>query len=82
MCLAVPAKIIKIADSALTCTADVSGVTTEASLMLTPEAKVGDYILVHAGYAINVIDTEEALKTIEIFKEIEKMSSDTSSRDI
>ncbi|MCL2474921.1 MAG: HypC/HybG/HupF family hydrogenase formation chaperone [Chloroflexi bacterium] len=81
MCLAVPAKIIKINESALTCTANVNGATTEASLILTPEAKVDDYVLIHAGYTINIIDEEEALKTIEIFKEIEKMNSGTLTKE-
>ena len=82
MCLAVPAQIIKIDRAALTCTADVNGATTEASLVLTPEAKTGDYVLIHAGHAINIIDEEEALKTIEIFKAIEKMVSDSTQQEI
>ncbi len=50
MCLAVPAKIIDIQDELAT--VEVRGVTRAASLMLLPEAKVGDYVLVHAGFAM------------------------------
>ena len=58
MCLAVPAKIIEIRDSLAT--VELRGVTREASLMLLPEAKVGDYVLVHAGFAMQVVEPQEA----------------------
>ena len=56
MCLAVPAKIVSIKDSLAT--VELRGVTREASLMLLPEAEVGDYVLVHAGFAMQVIEEE------------------------
>ena len=70
MCLAIPGKVITIEDNIGT--VEVSGVTRKVSFDLTPDVKVGDYVLVHAGYAIEVIDEEEALKTLEIFKELAK----------
>jgi len=69
MCLAVPGKIIEIQD--LLATVDVNGVTRKISLMLLPDTRIGDFVLVHAGFAIQTIDEEEANKTIELFKEIE-----------
>ena len=57
MCLAFPAKVLKI-DNELA-TVERAGVKREASLMLLPEAKVGDYVLIHAGFAMQVIDAEE-----------------------
>ncbi len=57
MCLAFPAKVLKI-DNELA-TVERAGVKREASLMLLPEAKVGDYVLIHAGFAMQVIDEEE-----------------------
>ena len=57
MCLAFPAKVLEI-DGDLA-TVERSGVKRAASLMLLPEAKVGDYILVHAGFAMQVIDEQE-----------------------
>ncbi|WP_371371990.1 HypC/HybG/HupF family hydrogenase formation chaperone [Sporomusa aerivorans] len=70
MCLAVPAKIVERND--WMATVDVSGVTRQVSLMLLPEAVAGDYVLVHAGFAIQSIDEEEALRTLELFKELEQ----------
>ena len=70
MCLAVPGKIIEIQD--LLATVDISGVTRKISLMLLPETKVGQFVLVHAGFAIQAIDEEEVKKTLELFKELEQ----------
>ncbi len=61
MCLAVPAKIIAIRDSLATVT--LSGVEREVSLMLLPEAELGDYVLVHAGFAMQVIRETDAAET-------------------
>ncbi len=57
MCLAFPAKVIEINESLAT--VERSGVKRSASLMLLPEAKVGDYVLVHAGFAMQIIDEKE-----------------------
>ena len=57
MCLAFPAKIIEIKDSLAT--VERFGVKRDASLMLLPEAKIGDYVLVHAGFAMQVVDESE-----------------------
>jgi len=70
MCLAVPGKIVEIQD--MLATVDVSGVTRKISLMLLPEAKVGEFVLIHAGFAIQAIDEEEVRKTLELFKELEE----------
>ncbi|WP_378950363.1 HypC/HybG/HupF family hydrogenase formation chaperone [Pelosinus sp. sgz500959] len=74
MCLAVPGKIIEIQD--LLATVDISGVTRKISLMLLPETKIGQFVLVHAGFAIQAIDEEEANKTLELFKELEQYTDD------
>jgi len=71
MCLAVPGKIIEVQD--MLGTVDVSGVTRQVSIMLLPETKVGDFVLIHAGFAIQSIDEEEAIKTLELFREIEAL---------
>jgi len=69
MCLAVPAKIVSI--DGIVAEVDMAGVKTRASLMMAPEAKVGDYVLLHTGFAIKIVDEEEALETLKIFKEME-----------
>ena len=52
------------------------GVTREASLRLVPDAQVGDYVLVHAGFGIQVIDPEEARETIELFKQLPELADE------
>ncbi|MEM1514551.1 MAG: HypC/HybG/HupF family hydrogenase formation chaperone [Candidatus Bathyarchaeia archaeon] len=67
MCLAVPARIIEVnGDLAKV---DFGGVIREANVSLV-DAKVGDYVLVHAGYAIQVLDKEEAEETLRLWREI------------
>lgn len=68
MCLAVPAKIIEKKE--MMATVEVEGIRRNISLMLLPEANTGDYILMHAGFAIQVIDEEEAKITSELLKEV------------
>ena len=58
MCLAVPAKVVEINDQLAS--VELNGVRRAASLMLLPEAAVGDYVLVHAGFAMQIVDHEEA----------------------
>jgi hydrogenase expression/formation protein HypC len=68
MCLAVPSKVININD--LLATVDVFGARREVSLMLLPEeAQVGDYVLVHAGFAIQKIDEAAALDSMNLIRE-------------
>ncbi|MBQ7199116.1 MAG: HypC/HybG/HupF family hydrogenase formation chaperone [Selenomonadaceae bacterium] len=64
MCLAFPAKIISIKDSLAT--VERSGVKRDASLMLLPDAKVGDFVLIHAGFAMQIVDEEESIQRDEI----------------
>lgn len=70
MCLAIPAKIISIKDQEAVI--DIAGIRREASLWLTPEAKVGDYVLLHTGFAIAVLDEQEAKETIALIEEVAK----------
>ena len=74
MCLAIPGKIKSIESQmdGLVRMAKVSfdGILKEASLELVPEAKEGDYVLIHVGIAISVVDEEEAKKTFEYLKQI------------
>ena len=68
MCLAIPSLIIE--KNGTDAQVSIGGVTRRISLWLTPEAKKGDYVLVHAGYAINVINQDEALETLDILREM------------
>jgi hydrogenase expression/formation protein HypC len=68
MCLAVPMKLIERRE--LVGVAEVDGVRREVSLLLQPEAKLGDYVLVHAGYAIGVVDEAEAQITLDLLRQV------------
>ena len=72
MCLAIPA-LIKSIDGHQA-EADIDGVTRQVSLQLTPEARVGDYVLLHTGYAINIIDPAEAEETLKLLRELSEVS--------
>ncbi|MBW2407571.1 MAG: HypC/HybG/HupF family hydrogenase formation chaperone [Deltaproteobacteria bacterium] len=67
MCLAIPSKIVKIEDNVATI--DVDGVRREASLLLLENPEVGDYVIVHAGFAINKINEEDALESLKLLRE-------------
>ncbi len=68
MCLAVPVMIQNIEGNQAM--VELGGVKRTISLMLTPEAQVGNYVLVHAGYAIGVVDEEEAKETLHLLEEM------------
>jgi hydrogenase expression/formation protein HypC len=65
MCLAIPGKVKSIEGT--TGIVELGGVSRKTSLQLVPDASVGSYVLVHAGFAIQVIDEEEAKETLAIF---------------
>ena len=79
MCLAVPGKIIERYEEhgLATGKVDFSGTVVPICLAYVPEAKVGEYVIVHAGFALSVIDEEEAQKTFALFDEIERADSDS-----
>ena len=74
MCLAIPGRVVHV-DSATDpafrmATVDFTGITKSISLSLTPEAQVGDYVLVHVGFALTVISEEEAEKTLAFLQTV------------
>ena len=68
MCLAVPVKVLKI-DGKIALVG-LGGLARQASLMLVPDTQVGDYVLLHAGFAIQKLDEKEAEETLRLFAEI------------
>jgi hydrogenase expression/formation protein HypC len=68
MCLAIPGRIVEI-DGA-TARVDFGGVTREANVSLVPQAVVDSYVLVHAGFAIELLDEHEAEETLKLFREL------------
>ncbi len=73
MCLGIPGKIIDIytQNELLMGKIDFGGVTREACLTYVPEAKIGDYAVVHVGFALNLLDEAEAQETLKAFEEID-----------
>jgi hydrogenase expression/formation protein HypC len=70
MCLAVPLRIVRIEGDMAE--VELGGVLRQVSLVLTPEAQVGDYVLVHTGFAISRLDEHEAQETLALFAELEE----------
>lgn len=67
MCVAVPAKVLKIEEP--WAEVELSGNTFKINMMLTPEVKLGDYVLIHAGFSIQHLDPEEARESLELWEE-------------
>ena len=72
MCLAIPGRIASISGSMAE--VDVAGTVRKASLQLVQDVKVGDYVLIHAGFAIQVIDEDEAFETLRLLEAISEVS--------
>ena len=70
MCLALPALVVALLD-ADQAQIDLGGVKKTVSIALVPEARVGDYVIVHVGHAIGLIDPDEAQRTLALFAEME-----------
>ncbi len=77
MCLAVPTKILSIDEQKAT--VEIGGVQRTISLTLTPEAQVGDYVIVHAGFALHKIEEVAALESLRILKEAASFAEEQSN---
>ncbi len=85
MCLSIPSKVVKISEDQTMCTVDTMGVQRDANLMMMGDGdvKVGDYVLLHIGFVMNKIDDEEALASIDTYKEIlEKLDEEERKKAI
>lgn len=71
MCLSIPSQVVSINKKEKTCIVDTMGTQREVSLdILQDEIEVGDYVLIHIGYAMNKISKEHALESLELYKQI------------
>jgi hydrogenase expression/formation protein HypC len=73
MCLAVPTRILTLEDQAAE--VDLGGVRRRISVVLTPDVRVGDYVVVHSGFAINVLDEQEAEETLKLLRELDEFTA-------
>ncbi len=73
MCLAIPAEVVEITDDGTSATVSLDGVRKEISLALVEGVVPGDYVLVHVGYALNVVSKEEAARTLALMAELDRL---------
>lgn len=78
MCLAVPGRVLEIDGD--TARVDFGGITREANVTLVPEAAVDSYVLVHAGFAIQVLNEAEAEETLSLFRQLAEALDDETRR--
>lgn len=71
MCLAIPARVVEVRPGQQA-VIDLSGVRKEISTALVEEVSIGEYVIVHVGYAIGKVDPDEAQRTLELFNELER----------
>lgn len=69
MCLAIPAQVKEIDEKQLMGTVDILGVTRDVALDLVPQVKTGEWVLVHAGYGIQIVDEQFANETLDLIRE-------------
>jgi hydrogenase expression/formation protein HypC len=84
MCLGVPGKIVDIytAGGLRMCKIDFGGVIREACIETLPDAKVGDFTIIHAGFALNILSEEEAISTLDILRELSFDGDDLSAQEV
>lgn len=84
MCLGVPGKVTKIVDNETGMsmgTVNFGGISKEVCLAYVPEAKVGDYVIVHVGFAISIVDEEEAKQVFEYLSKIDELRELEDKKD-
>jgi hydrogenase expression/formation protein HypC len=83
MCLAVPGKIVEIyeQDGLKMAKVDYGGIFRETCLDYVPEAKVGEYCVIHVGFAISLMNEKEALETLTLLKQISDIETETGPED-
>lgn len=84
MCLAVPGKLISINDSTglmRTGRVNFGGIVKEVNLAYVPEARLGDYVLVHVGFALSVVDEGEAQRVFEYFRQMDELAELEASKE-
>ncbi len=77
MCLGVPGKVVKIEENPLGMTmgkVDFAGITKEVCLAYVPDVQIGDYVIVHVGFALNKIDEAEAMEVFEYLKQMDDLA--------
>ncbi|MDD2889646.1 MAG: HypC/HybG/HupF family hydrogenase formation chaperone [bacterium] len=79
MCLGIPVEVVKINDEE-TALIELTGVQKEINIQLVPQVKIGDWVILHAGFAIEIIDEKEAEKTLDSFRELMEASKSATKK--
>ncbi|MBE0531907.1 MAG: HypC/HybG/HupF family hydrogenase formation chaperone [Rhodospirillales bacterium] len=77
MCLAIPAKVVELNEGGMA-SVDIGGVKKSISVSLVDGVKVGDYVIIHTGFALSKLDPEEAEKTLELFAEMAALTGEST----
>jgi len=78
MCLAIPAKVISLSESGMA-SVEIGGVKKDVSVSLIEDVSVGDYVIIHTGFALSKLDPEEAEKTLELFAEMATLTGEVTT---
>jgi hydrogenase expression/formation protein HypC len=78
MCLAIPAKVVSLSESGMA-SVEIGGVKKDVSVSLIEDVSVGDYVIVHTGFALSKLDPEEAEKTLELFAEMATLTGEVTT---
>jgi len=81
MCLSIPARVDSIENNIALCTVGESSYQTSLDLITNENVKVGDYVLIHTGFAIQKLDTEEANKILQTFEEFKELNEDMDKEE-
>ena len=81
MCLSIPARVDKIEGDIAICTVGESSYNTSLELISNEDVKVGDYVLIHTGFALQKLDTEEANKILKTFEEFKAMNDEMDKEE-
>ena len=80
MCLGIPVEVVKINNDEETALIQLTGVQKEINIQLVPQVKIGDWVILHAGFAIEIIDEKEAEKTLDSFRELIEASKTATTK--
>lgn len=81
MCLSIPARVDKIEGNIATCTVGESSYNASLELISNENVQVGDYVLIHTGFALQKLDTEDALKTLKTFDEFKELNEEMDKEE-
>lgn len=84
MCLGIPGKITEIfeTDGCKMGKVDFSGVAKEVCLDLVPDAEVGQYCIIHVGFALNILDEQEAMETLDLFRQMDEVAQEIEQSEM